>query len=100
MTVLLSASGCQISRETGDKLASKESNVAYWMKLCLNREGYNFVRINPSRYGLTSCKLGIADWKRGIVLWHERYAVENAATEFNKNHVWFTRTNVNKTEVA
>lgn len=50
-----------------------------------------FVRLNPSRHGLTACKVGLIDRKANIVLWHERYQIENAATEFNRGHVFFMR---------
>ena len=50
-----------------------------------------FVRLNPSRHGLTSCKVGLIDRKANIVLWHERYAIENAATGFNRGKVFFQR---------
>ncbi|HET9280351.1 MAG TPA: hypothetical protein VFR24_00115 [Candidatus Angelobacter sp.] len=62
------------------------------MKRLLNAQGYHFVRINPSKHGLTSCTLGLADKKRNIWLWHERYAIENAASVFNKDkEVFFMR---------
>lgn len=50
------------------------------------------VRFNPSRHALTSCTVGLIDRKADIILWHERYAIENAATEFNKGRVFFMRT--------
>jgi hypothetical protein len=53
---------------------------------------YKFVRMNPSKHGLTSCKVGLVDHGAGVVLWHERYAVENAATAFNGGSVFFMRT--------
>jgi hypothetical protein len=54
-----------------------------------------FVRMNPSKHGLTACTLGLIDHKAGIALWHERYAIENAATEFNRGKVFFQRVNDN-----
>jgi hypothetical protein len=61
------------------------------MKRLLNAQGYKFTRMNPSRVGLTSCTVGMQDRKQGVVLWHERYAVENAATEFNRGKVFLMR---------
>ena len=62
------------------------------MKKALNMQGYRFVRLNPSKYGLTSCTVGLIDRKANIILWHERYAIENAATEFNHGKVFLMRT--------
>lgn len=91
MRVELTNSGCTLYREDGDKRISHESTVGYHMKLLLNTQGHKFVRMNPSKHGLTSCELGLRDHKQGICLWHERYAIENAATEFNQGRVWFQR---------
>ena len=91
MTAELTIAGCTLKRESGDTRISHESTVVYRMKRLLNAQGYHFVRMNPSRYGLTSCRLGLIDRKAKIVLWHERYAIENAATEFNHGHVSFMR---------
>jgi hypothetical protein len=91
MKVTLSNSTCTLSREPGDKRISHESTVGYHMKRELNAQGYHFVRLNPSKHGLTSCKVGLIDRKANIILWHERYAIENAATEFNRGAVGFMR---------
>ena len=50
------------------------------------------VRFYPDKHGLTACRLGLIDRKANIILWHERYAIENAATEFNRGRVFFMRT--------
>jgi hypothetical protein len=92
MIAKLTQSGCTLTREDGDKLISHESTVGYKMERTLNAQGYNFVRLNPSKHGLTSCRLGLIDHKAGIALWHERYQIENAATEFNHGRVFFMRT--------
>lgn len=87
----LTKAGCTLTREPGDSRVSHESTVVYRMKQVLNAQGHRFVRMNPSRHGLTSCRLGLIEHKTGTVLWHERYAIENAATEFNRGRVWFMR---------
>lgn len=89
--VELAESYCKFTRCTGDPRISHESTVGYRLKLALNAAGFNFVRMNPSRYGLTACTLGLIDHKRGIVLWHERYAVEDAAKAYNSGEVVFQR---------
>jgi hypothetical protein len=52
---------------------------------------YKFVRMYPFKHGLTSCRLGLIDRKAKIILWHERYAIENAAAAFNQGSVIFQR---------
>lgn len=91
MKAELTSSGCTLIREAGDARISHETTVVYKMKKLLNAQGHRFVRMNPSKHGLTSCTLGLIDHKAGIVLWHERYAIENAATEFNSDRVFFMR---------
>ena len=93
MRVKMTQAGCLLVKELGDPKLHHESTVGYHMKKLLNMLpiGYKFVRMNPSKHGLTSCKLGLIDHEAGIILWHERYAVENAATEFNSGGVFFLR---------
>jgi hypothetical protein len=91
MRIELNKSGCTLFREQGDKRISHESTVGYHMKLLLNAEGHHFVRMNPSRHGLTGCTLGLIDHEQDVALWHERYAIENAAQEFNRSKVTFMR---------
>lgn len=114
MKAELTKSGCTLTRETGDPRISHESTVGYKMKKLLNSQFYSkpcnephcgafgdshlvpyrFVRMNPSKHGLNSCRVGLIDHKAGIMLWHERYAIENAATEFNSGKVFFQRVDV------
>ncbi len=91
MTAELTTAYAALKREDGDRRISHESTTAYHLKLLLNAQGHHFVRMNPSRYGLTSCKVGLIDHAAGIVLWHERYAVEDAAQAFNAGEVTFQR---------
>ena len=98
MSYELAETYCAFRRDAGDSRISHESTVGYRLKLQLNRDGYNFVRLNPSKHGLTSCKVGLIDHKKGIILWHERYQIENAATEYNHGEVTFMRTPVDDDE--
>lgn len=94
MKVELYNSYCALIREPGDKRISHESTVGYHMKKLLNAQGHKFVRINPSKYGLNSCSVGLADHKAGVYLWHERYAIELAHQAFNQDKcVTFQRVN-------
>ena len=92
MKAELTKSGCTLIREPGDARISHESTTAHKMKRLLNAQGYRFVRMNPSKHGLTACRVGLIDHRAGIVLWHERYQIEDAAKEFNGGGVWFMRT--------
>ena len=93
MKVKMTDAGCTLTREDGDPRIAHESTTGYYMKKLLNALpiGYKFVRMNPSRHGLTSCKLGLIDHGAGIILWHERYAIEDAAKAFNGGSVFFLR---------
>lgn len=84
MKATIGVGGATLHKEDGDKRISHESTVGYRLKLLLNSQEFRFVRYNPSKENMTSCKLGLIDRKAGIVLWHERYAIEDAAQEFNK----------------
>jgi hypothetical protein len=93
MKVTISQAGCTLTREPGDPRLYHESTVGFHMKKLLNALpiAYKFVRMNPSRHGLTACNVGLIDHGAGIILWHERYAIENATTEFNRGKVFFQR---------
>jgi hypothetical protein len=91
MKVDMQNSYCSLVRESRDKRVCHESTVVARMRDTLNAQGYHFRRMYPDRHGLTSCKLGLWDKKAGIVLWHERYQIENAATELNRGKVTFQR---------
>lgn len=92
MRVELDAAGCKLIREPGDKRFYDESGAAFHMKRLLNQQGYHFKRLYPYKHGLTSCKLGLYAKKANIILWHTRYAIEDAAKEFGLGGVWFERT--------
>jgi hypothetical protein len=102
MKVTLTLNGCTLTREPGDARIGKDSTVVFHMRNLLNAQAngadtksYNtgpWRRIYPDRYGLTACKLGLANKGNKIFLWHERYAIEGAAEEFNKTgYVFFSR---------
>ncbi len=93
MKATMTQAGCELIREDGDPKLYHESTVGFHMKKLLNALPihYRFVRMNPSKHGLTACKVGLIDHGAGIILWHERYAIENAATEFNNGRVFFQR---------
>jgi hypothetical protein len=95
MRIRVSNGGCSLIREQGDKAISKESTVGYYMKTLLNKAGGNFVRMNPSKHGLTSCQVGMIDRKAKVIYWHERYQIENAAKAFNHGKVFFLRCEAN-----
>lgn len=95
MKANLTGYGCTLIRESEDKRIAKESTVGYHMRKLLNSQGYSFVRLNPSKHGLTSCTVGMFDRKNGILLWHERYQVEDAAQAFNQGNVFFQRVFIN-----
>ena len=94
MRVELTATACTLHREPGDSALSAESNTAFHMRRLLNAQGYHFTRFNPSRYGLTDCRVGIWDKRAKITLWHERYQIEAAHKAFNGGAVRFLRTTV------
>lgn len=93
MKAELTESGCTLRRESGDARIYHESTVVSRMREALNAQGYRFRRIYPDRCGLTACRLGLRDAQRKIILWHERYAIEDARQEFNHGEVWFQRVN-------
>jgi hypothetical protein len=61
------------------------------MRRLLNeRDGKGWTRFYPDHVGLTACRQGLQNHKLGLAYWHERYAIEDAAQEFNKRgRVWF-----------
>lgn len=91
MRIELANSYCTLYREPSDARISHESTAGYKMKRLLNAQGYHFTRMYPDKHGLTACRVGLWDRKANIILWHERYAIENAATEFNRGSVAFQR---------
>ncbi len=96
MKATITASGATLYRETGDKRLSKKSTVGFELKKLLNAQGWNFVQYRGIKNEMTSCKLGLIDHKAGVILWHERYAVEMAHQAFNEGYVFLLRTDVGK----
>lgn len=92
MRVTLGIGGATLHREPGDKRIGKESTVVFHMRNLLNAQAHKFTRYYPYRENMTASRLALRDRKAGVILWHERYAVENAADAFNKNgSVFFQR---------
>ena len=75
--------GCTLYREQGDKAISHASTVTHHMRRLLRAQGYPVVRFYPDTEGLTGCRQGVINRRAGVCFWHERYAIENAAHEFN-----------------
>jgi hypothetical protein len=96
MRYTLTPNACTLHREPGDRALSHESTTAYHLKRLLNADGYRFTRMNPSQHGLTSCRVGLWDKRAGIILWHERYAIEAAHKAFNAGKVSFMRVAMEK----
>lgn len=96
MRITTNQSGITLHREDGDKRISHESTVTHHMRRLLNeRDGGGWTRFYPDRVGLTGCRQGVQNRKTGVAYWHERYAVENAAQEFNRDKsVWYMRADV------
>ena len=93
MRIETEGSGCTLFRETGDKRIGHESTVTHHMRRLLNeRDGKGWTRFYPNRVGLTACLQGVQNKKTGVAYWHERYAVEDAAKEFNHTGKVFYRT--------
>lgn len=91
MQLTLTPTNCTLIRDKHDKRISHESTTAYHIKEILNSQGYHLVRFNPSKHGLTACTVGLIDRKAHFILWHERYAIEDAAKAFNAGKVTFER---------
>ena len=96
MKITSGPGGVALHREPGDKRISHESTVTYHIRRLLNeRDGHHtddrkagtWRRFYPDKVGLTSCRQGVWNGRKGaggIMYWHERYAIENAAEQFNK----------------
>jgi hypothetical protein len=90
------SNGVTLHREPGDKRISHESTVTHHIRRLLNerdgrqtddRKAGTWRRFYPDKVGLTSCRQGVWNGRRGagtIVYWHERHQIEDAAEQFNK----------------
>lgn len=84
MRIEAEKTGCTLYREPSDKRISHESTITHHIRRLLNeRDGGGWARFYPNKEGLTSCRQGVRNKKADVVYWHERYAVEDAAKEFN-----------------
>ena len=85
MRITSGPGGVTLHREPSDKRICKESTVTHHIRRLLNtRDGGGWTRFYPRKVGLTSCSQGVQNRKKELAYWHERYAVENAAQEFNR----------------
>ncbi len=98
MRIETNLSGILLIREPGDARISHESTVTHHIRRLLNerdgrrtddRKRGTWRRFYPDRVGLTGCRQGVWNGiddedRGGVAYWHERYAIENAAEEFNK----------------
>jgi hypothetical protein len=82
----------ELIREHGDKAMSHEGEPVHCMRKILNdRDGGGWTRCWPDRMGLTSCRQGLQNKKKGIVYWHDRYAIEATHKAFNQGRVFFSK---------
>ena len=93
MNFLFTDDGLRIGRDRDDKPVRKESTVVHRIITALNagETRGRWTRFHPYRHGLTSCRIGLRNAKRGIVYWHERYQVEDAAKEFNAGQLFLQK---------
>ena len=84
MKITAKLGGITLYREPGDTRISRESTVTHHMRRLLNeRDGGGWTRFYPNKEGLTACRQGVQNKRTGVYYWHERYAIEDAAKEFN-----------------
>jgi hypothetical protein len=92
MHITTGRGGITLHRDAGDKRISHESTVTHYMRQLLNardgrqtddRRAGTWHRFYPNKVGLTGCRQGVHNGK--VAYWHERYAIEDAAEEFNKS---------------
>ena len=91
MKVTLTANGCTLTREPGDKRLNSENAVTHAMKTLLAEQG---IRAHRQRgfVGLTACKQTLRLPTLKACLWHERYGIEAAHLEFNNTgYVFYQR---------
>lgn len=96
MLATIGSGGATLHKEAGDAKLRKESSVAFHLKKLLNAQGWHFVNYRGIRNEMTGCKLGLIDRKAGVILWHERYSVEDAAQAFNRGKVFLARVAIGK----
>jgi hypothetical protein len=94
MIATIGNGGATLTREAGDAKLRKESSVAFHLKKLLSAQGWHFVNYRGIRHEMTGCKLGLIDHKAKVILWHERYAVEDAAKAFNAGNVFLARVDI------
>lgn len=94
MHATIGIGGATLHKDASDANLRKESSVAFHLKKLLNADGWHFMNYRGIRNEMTGCRLALIDRKAGVILWHERYAVENAAQAFNRGKVFMLRSSV------
>ncbi len=92
MNLLWLNNGLRIGRD-GDKPIRKESTVIFRLLKVLNADETRgrWARFYPDRHGLTSCKIGVRNRKRGLVYWHGNYQIEMAHKAFNEGGLFLNK---------
>lgn len=93
MNFVFSKTEISIGRDATEKRVPTEANLVSRILKELNNglTIKEWVRFYPDRHGLTSCKIGIKNVKTKEVYWHERYAIEDAHTAYNRGSVYFSK---------
>lgn len=85
MKLQVCVNGIILHRDVEDKAISHESTVTHHLRRLLNqRDGGGWTRCYPDTMGLTGCRQGVQNRRKGIIYWHERYAIEAAHQRFNR----------------
>lgn len=92
MNFVFMTGGLRIGRDVGDTDLRSESALVHRALPALNaKDSGRWRRLDPSKHGLTDCKIGLEDIWTGDVYWHERYQIENAAEAFNAGQVFLLK---------
>jgi hypothetical protein len=90
MKVTLTANGCTLTREPGDKRLNSEKSVTHAMRTILAEQGVMSYRQRGFGGHLLAQTLRLPKLK--ACLWHERYQIELAHLEFNNTgYVFYQR---------
>lgn len=91
MNFVFTSNGVSIGRDAVDKPCRTDTEVVY--RVCKNVP--NAHRFNPSRYGLTSSRIGfyigVSIRSSKQVYWHGNYAVESARDAFNGGSLFLNK---------
>jgi hypothetical protein len=91
MNFVFTQNGIRIGRDSTDKKCRTETEVIYRV----TKNIPNAHRFNPSRYGLTSSKIGFyigfSIRKSKELYWHGDYAIELAHDAFNNGSLFLNK---------